>query len=109
MTFFEEIERWQTLHKFIVHEATGTPTEFAQRFHLSKRQLYNLLDEFKLIGAEIGYSRAREIFYCKNNFNIELSLKISLINSSEEKIIGAGANNKYCAILFHGSRLSLRR
>lgn len=108
MTLFEEIERWQTLHKSIVHEVTGTPAEFAQRFNLSKRQLYNLLDEFKLIGAEIGYSRVRETFYYKNNFNLELSFKVSLINSNEEKIIGAGANNKDCAILFHGSRLSLR-
>lgn len=109
MTFFEEIQRRQRLHKFIIQESTGTPNELAQRFHLSRRQLYNLLDEFKVIGAEIGYSRIRETFYYKNNFNMELSIKISLIDSDEEKNIDAGEKNSCCAILFHGSCLSLQK
>lgn len=76
MLVFEHINRLQILHSLIVHEATGTPHELAEQIHLSKRQLYNLLDEFKDMGADIRYSRNSKTFYYNNDFQIELSFKV---------------------------------
>lgn len=76
MSLFEQINRIQVLHTLIMQETTGTPQELAERFHLSKRQLYNLLDELKDIGANIKYSRISKTFYYNNNFQIDISYKI---------------------------------
>ena len=106
MMLFECINRTKLLHKLITQECTGTPDQLAQRFHLSKRQLYNLLEEFKEMGADIGYSRMKETFYYKNDFYLELSFKVSILSSNEEKTIRAGISC-YNAILLHGSALPL--
>lgn len=106
MVLFEGINRTQMLHKLIMQESTGTPGQLARRFCLSKRQLYNLLEEFREFGAEIGYSRIRRTFYYQNDFRIEIAFKVSIITEEEEKIIFAG-ENMYRAILLHGRMVSL--
>ena len=75
MQLFETINRIQCIHEMILKEMTGTPQEFAEHLHISRRQLYNILDEFKYLGAQIHYNRTRETFYYTNNFEIELKIK----------------------------------
>lgn len=87
MSLFEQIDRMQFLHKCIVQESTGTPCELAQRLRISKRHLYNLLDEFKDMGAEIQYSRIKETFYYKNNFCLEITCKITILAPQQEKLL----------------------
>ena len=88
MNVFETINRLYEIHKWILREETGTPDEFADRFHLSRRQLYNILDEMKDMGAEIKYSRIGHTFYYVNDFDIKINqLQISSNdrnNTSEE-------------------------
>ncbi|WP_455663693.1 helix-turn-helix domain-containing protein [Phocaeicola sp.] len=106
MSLFEQINRMQFLHKCIVQESTGTPCELAKRFRISKRHLYNLLDELKDMGAEIRYSRIKETFYYKNSFHFEISYKIEILTLDDKKLICAGnfCNN---AILLHQNPLFL--
>lgn len=47
MQLFETIDRAQRIHRMIQKSATGTPSEFAERLHISRRSLYYLLDELK--------------------------------------------------------------
>lgn len=96
----------QFLHKCIVQESTGTPCELVQRLRISKRHLYNLLDEFKDMGAEIQYSRIKETFYYKNNFCLEISCNITILAPQQEKLLYGGI---FCnsATLFHPSPLFL--
>lgn len=82
MLLFEQINRVQVLHSLIVKEATGTPDEFAARLHLSKRQLYNILEDFKDMGADIRYNRISKTFYYNNSFKIDITCKI-LYNDDE--------------------------
>lgn len=79
MSLFEQINRMQFLHECIIQESTGAPCELAERLRISKRHLYNLLDEFKDMGAEIQYSRIKETFCYKNNFCLEISCKITIL------------------------------
>lgn len=92
MLLFEGINRMQRLHTLIAKEVTGTPCQLAGRFRLSKRQLYNLLEEFREMGAEINYSRTRETFYYRNDFSLEITFKVSVLTPVEEKVIFAGEN-----------------
>lgn len=79
MVLFEQINRIQVLHTLIMQEATGEPQELANRIHLSKRQLYNLLDELKDMGADIKYSRINKTFYYNNTFQIDISYNIHVL------------------------------
>jgi predicted DNA-binding transcriptional regulator YafY len=73
MNLFETINRLYEIHRLILLEKTGTPDEFAERFHLSRRQLYNILDELKDWGADIKYSRIEHTFYYVNDFDIKIN------------------------------------
>ena len=57
MNIQNEIYRRLKMHELLLHNNTGTPEELAQKLHVSKRQLYNLVDEFRAMGASIKYSR----------------------------------------------------
>lgn len=51
MNIQNEIYRRMKMHKLLQHGNTGTPEEFADKIHVSKRQLFNLLDELTHIAA----------------------------------------------------------
>jgi phage antirepressor YoqD-like protein len=79
MTIFEAIDRIERIHKLIKLESTGTPEELAKRLNIKKRQLHNILCEFKCFGAEIRYNRYKQTYYYENNF--ELIFKYKVINA----------------------------
>jgi hypothetical protein len=69
MNLLERIDRMHRIHKLIQHEATGTPSEFAKKLHLSRGHLYFILDEFKDYGAIIKFNRKRGTFVFCNDFD----------------------------------------
>lgn len=54
MNIQNEIYRRLKMHELLLHSNTGTPEELSQKLHVSKRQLYNLVDEFRAMGASIN-------------------------------------------------------
>ena len=62
------IERLYRIHELIESKTTGTPEKFAQRFDIKKRQLYYLIEELRLFGADVGYSRKKQTFYYSRDF-----------------------------------------
>lgn len=70
MNPFERIARLVEIHKFILQEKTGSPIEFAEKFHISRSQLYNIKEELEDYGAVIKYSRKRNTFYYYNDFEL---------------------------------------
>ena len=55
MNFIKQIERIKKMHELIRSEKTGTPEDFAQMLHLSRRQLYNELEHIKNLNATIKH------------------------------------------------------
>ena len=90
MPLLDHINRIRDLHRLILLEHTGNPQELAERFHLCLRQLHYTLDELRDMGAEIGYDRIRKTYYYKKNFDIEITFKVSCLNSYEQKTIFGG-------------------
>jgi len=103
MQWIESIKRVQQLHELIKNEKTGTPCELACCFCISKRQLYNIIDDFKIMGADIKYSREKSTFYYTNGFNLKLDYHISFVDERCEKNIFGGNMEKILqsVILFH--------
>jgi hypothetical protein len=70
MKYRERIERARLFQKLIQEEATGNPEKFAGQLHLKKRQLYNIIEEFKSYGADIQYDRIKQTYYYASDFEI---------------------------------------
>ena len=103
MQIFDSIERVHRIHKLIQLEATGNPEEFAGRLNLKKRQLYNILEEFRDYGACIKYNRVRTTFYYDNDFEVLVKINVNPISNQEQKAIYAGCpgKNLFSAIALH--------
>jgi DNA-binding response OmpR family regulator len=103
MQLFETIDRIYRIHQLIQREATGTPEEFAERFNIRRRQLYNILEEFKDYGAHICYNRIKQTFYYANDFEIIVKINVLPLSNQEQKTILAGniENNSFRAIPLH--------
>ena len=109
MQYFNTIERVHRIHKLIQREATGTPEEFAEKLNLKRRQLYNILDEFKDYGACIKYNRMRGTFYYDNNFEVLVQINVDFLSNQEQKTIYAGnyAKKLCSAIELHNEAILL--
>jgi predicted DNA-binding transcriptional regulator YafY len=54
-------------------EKTGNTEEFANKIGLSRRMLFNYLDDLRDMGLEIEYCRKKKnilLFITKNRFNV---------------------------------------
>lgn len=69
-------------HKFIQEKQTGSPDELAERLQISRRTLYNIIDELKEIGVTVKYCRQQRTFSYEGNFDI--SIKILQISNTEQ-------------------------
>jgi predicted DNA-binding transcriptional regulator YafY len=109
MQLFDTIDRVHRIHKLIQREATGTADEFADRLHIRRRQLYNILEEFRDYGAEIKYSRTKCSFYYANDFDVLVKINVNPLSSQEKMNIFAGhlINNFISAILLHKHTIAL--
>jgi predicted DNA-binding transcriptional regulator YafY len=103
MQLFDTIERVHRIHKLIQRKATGSPNEFAEKLHLGKRQLYNILEEFRDYGARIKYNRIAGTFYYDNDFEVLVKISVNSLTNQEEKTIYAGniKNNSFSQIVIH--------
>lgn len=75
-SYLESLERIIRIHKMIQLEATGNPDEFACKLGVTKRHMYNILEEFKDYGADIKYRRENSSFCYENDFEISIKIKI---------------------------------
>ena len=98
MLIFETIDRLNRMHQLIKREGTGTPDEFAERFNIKRRQLYNILDEFKDYGAEIKYNRVKNSFYYENEFEVSVKISQTPLSENERISIYAGSYGVYESI-----------
>ena len=90
MKSFEQLERLTRINRLISSEKTGTPEEFACYLHISRRRLFELLDELRTIGVKIDYSRQRGTYYYSNGHEIELSYSLKIISKENAKVIFGG-------------------
>jgi len=72
MSLFQTIKKIERIHQLIRMEATGNPDDFAGKLHIKKRQLFNLLEEFRDEGADIRYSANRMTYYYENAFEFRI-------------------------------------
>lgn len=81
------LDRIKKINKLIKLQKTGTPAEFARRLNIGKRQLYNILDDLKIMGAPIKYCRKRETFFYQYEFDLQIYYSIKILKNGDIEII----------------------
>ncbi len=90
MKLFNQIQRINLMHKLIKQRRTGTPAELARRLNISTSNLYCILDDLKLIGAPIHYSRQQRTYFYTKSFEINITIDIKELSNSQLKVINGG-------------------
>ncbi len=83
MSIINHLFLLQRVHDRIMHKATGTPKEFADRLNISERTLYRIMEELKDLGAEIVYSTERSSYVYKNEVKINIHLNIGQVDKNQ--------------------------
>jgi predicted DNA-binding transcriptional regulator YafY len=80
---FKQLNRLQQIDQLIRQRRTGNADELAQKLQLSRRQVYNLLEELKDIGLEIDYCREARTFIYQKQYKVNLNLDIRELTTEE--------------------------
>ena len=80
------IERINRVYRLIRMERTGS---LASLLRVSRRTINNYLEELRLMGAEIRFSRRRNTYYFGNNFvlhaTVEARIDADVLDKPHEK------------------------
>ncbi|WP_293309193.1 HTH domain-containing protein [Pedobacter sp. UBA5917] len=90
MKLLEYIDRIKIIHKLIRESRTGTPENLAQRLSISTSRLYVVLDELKLMGAPIEYSRQLQTYYYTQAFEVNIRADFTVLKPQELMAVNAG-------------------
>ena len=69
------IERINRVYRLVRMERTGSRDELAAKLRVSRRTVNNYLEELRLMGAEIEFSRRRNTYYFANNFVLHATIE----------------------------------
>ncbi len=95
MKTLKQLERLRKIHQYIKVANTGTPKEFAYKLGISESQLYNVLEDLKIKGFPIAYSRSLKSYLYKNSCELEIIYSVQLLTSQEKIKIAGGTLKNY--------------
>lgn len=87
MQIIKLLERIKKVHQLILEEKTGSPQEFASKLHISRSQLYNVLDILKEYDAPIKYSKKINSFFYTKPYELELKYSLIIFLDDEKREI----------------------
>jgi predicted DNA-binding transcriptional regulator YafY len=90
MKVFEYLDRINRMHRMIVRQRTGTPSEFAFQLGVSRTTLYEMIDELRSRGAPITYSKSQKTFYYLEPFEVSITCSMRPLTRTEEKQLTGG-------------------
>ncbi len=94
MKTIQQLERLKKIHQYIKVCNTGSPNNFAQKLNISESQLYNILDDLKITGFPILYSRKLKSYIYNDYCDLEIVYSVQLITTTEKiKIVGGSIKN----------------
>lgn len=91
MKSLKTLERLQQLHILIYNENSGSPNDIAKLMQISERRIHHLIQELKIMGAKICYSRTRCTYYYCEHFDLKVMISVTVINKDETTQIFGGS------------------
>lgn len=96
----KQLNRLQKIHQYIKVSNTGTPKEFANKLNISESQLYNVLEDLKIKGFPIVYSRRLKTYRYNETCDLEIEYSVRLLTRNEKiKIAGGTIKNSFTPML----------
>lgn len=95
MKTLKQLERLKKMHQLIKVGNTGTPKVFAARLDISVSQLYNILDDLKLKGFPIKYSRNLKSYEYNDYCELEVEYSVQLLTLNDKINIAGGNISNY--------------
>ncbi len=83
MKLIDHIERINRLHELIRYRRTGTPRELAKRLRLSSSMVFKVIEELKLRGAPIKYSRQLKTYYYGRQYLMNIKIDFRFLDEEE--------------------------
>ncbi|MDD4191800.1 MAG: HTH domain-containing protein [Mangrovibacterium sp.] len=71
MSYSDYLEKLLYLVDLLDHGNTGSADILAAKLNVSRRTVFRYLDELWMQGAVIGFSKIKNTFYLKNEFNFK--------------------------------------
>ena len=71
MSYYNYLEKLFYLAELIKQEKTGTAANLAEKLKVSERTIFRYLDELRMNGAYIDYSKRQKTYILKNNFDLK--------------------------------------
>lgn len=90
MKLFEYIDRLSLMHKLIEEKCTSTLDYFAERLSISKRKLFNIIDELKIMGAPIYYDNQIKSYRYEKEYYLNVEINMKLLNKEELSDLNEG-------------------
>lgn len=81
--FYKFINRLEQMDQMIRQRGTGNANEFADKIGISRRHLYNWLNELKNLGLDIEYDRESETYYYKKEYKIRFNIDVEELSEAE--------------------------
>ena len=69
MSYSDYFEKLFYLVDLLNQENTGSADILAEKLNVSRRTVFRYLDDLRLKGAVIGFSKSKKTYYLKNDFN----------------------------------------
>jgi hypothetical protein len=91
MRLLESIERINYIHLLINKQSTGSPECFARKLGIRKRQLFNILEGLKLMGAPICYDSARRTYYYSKRYILSVEIRMELLGDRDLNDVNGGS------------------
>lgn len=110
MSMLKTKNRIELFDYLVQHQMTGTPSELARKLKMSKRQLYNFLDELKAMSVPVQYCKKQQSYYYEKNGSFVMDfIDPKPLNSDDLMNIRGGfkvsANLFQCKISFRDNEL----
>jgi len=84
MKTIKQLNHLEKIHQYIKSDKTGTPKEFAKKLNISESQLYNILDDLKIKGFPIVYSRKLKTYVYKGYCELTIIYSVELITENDK-------------------------
>ena len=84
MTLIKKLKQIERLDQLIRMKATGSPDKLANRFEVSERNIYRLINAMKSMGAPIEYCHQRCTYY----YDEDVSFKFGFFGNDSRDVVG---------------------
>lgn len=76
MNLLDKIRLIERVDALINRKSTGSPQHLAQRLNVSERNIYNIINTMKDLGAPIYFSKERKSYCYKEDVRFSFGFKI---------------------------------